>query len=50
MNKTLKIEKTYVDGVMTVSAIVNGKWMEDCEVSSQFSVNEIKEYYKQKYL
>jgi hypothetical protein len=47
---TLKFEKQTVDGEDRIAVYVNGRWKEDCEISSQFSEKEIREHYRQKYL
>lgn len=47
---TLKLEKQTVDGEDRIAVYVNGRWTEDCTITSQFSERKIREYYREKYL
>jgi hypothetical protein len=48
--KRLKTKTITVDGEKVVQAWVNGVWVEDVDINSQFSIKEAKEYLKEKYI
>ena len=47
--KKVTIKKGKVDGITTLSAYVNGQFVESVETSSQFSVSQATAYLKGKY-
>ena len=44
---TKKITKFKVDGITTLALYINGSWVMDCEVMSDFSEKEIRQFFKE---